>query len=965
MASSRSSVHAGQNVFDEIFDKKLKKLNIVTFNLHGFNQGVHTVRDMMLSDNFDIFILQEHWLTPSNLYKFNDNFPEYMCFGSSAMRSDVESGVMRGRPYGGVMTLVSNKFMNCTQLICSDDRYVIVIVGDLMIINVYLPCVGTTNRSLIYEEVLENIAVWIEKYSHVNVILGGDLNDELDDSSPVSRLINQFAETNGLNRCDKLFLGVYYSTYYNESLKCQSTIDFFLTSNDNIVTGYNVIDPLANLSDHRPVVINCVCLVDHNLPVTKSSSYHDTENPKTSYLRWDRAEQADLAGYYEFTRVHLMQILSDLCDAEKYGVSTDMIDCFYNRIIKMLQDGAVRFVPRRYKNFFKYWWNQELSELKEKSITSFNLWKEAGRPRSGPVFNRYRSDKSAYKLGIKRQRHEDVVHYTNDLHDALLKKEGVAFWKCWKSKFESGNCSVSQVSGITDIATIAENFATHFAKSCTSNTSVGADKLRDEYMRLRKNYYCDPDNERYKFDAEVVETAISKLKRGKAAGLDSITSEHLQFSHPLLPCVLAMLFNFMIRLGHVPSSFGRSYTIPLLKGGISPHGKLITADDFRGISISPVLSKVLEHCILVRYKNLFQTSANQFGFKKGSGCPHAIYALRCVTEHYIQAGSTVNICALDLAKAFDRMSHCGLFIKLMEKRIPSNLLTMLERWFSSSMTCVKWRSVFSTWFNISCGIRQGGVLSPYLFAIYIDSLVNKVALCGYGCYVRYTCVSILLYADDILLLAPSVRSLQLLLGVCEIELKRIDMSINVKKSSCMRIGPRSNVHCSCITTCDGAEIPWSDSLRYLGVYITAGHKFCCSLKEAKKSFYRAFNSIFGKIGRAAHENVVIELLKAKCLPSLYYGLEACPINKSQIKSLNFVLNSTFRKIFVTMSYDIANECIVFFNCLVFETIYRRKLKFLTKLHASETGLCTLFAKQISDELAAVYECVHAMNISSA
>jgi len=78
-----------------------------------------------------------------------------------------------------------------------------------------------------------------------------------------------------------------------------------------------------------------------------------------------------------------------------------------------------------------------------------------------------------------------------------------------------------------------------------------------------------------------------------------------------------------------------------------------------------------------------------------------------------------------------------------------------------------------------------------------------------------------------------------------------------------------------------------------------------------------------------------------------------------------VLNSTFRKIFVTTSYDIANECIVFFNCLVFETIYRRKLNFLTKLHASETGLCTLFAKQISDELAAVYECVHAMNISSA
>jgi len=104
-------------------------------------------------------------------------------------------------------------------------------------------------------------------------------------------------------------------------------------------------------------------------------------------------------------------------------------------------------------------------------------------------------------------------------------------------------------------------------------------------------------------------------------------------------------------------------------------------------------------------------------------------------------------------------------------------------------------------------------LSPYLFAIYIDSSVNKVQSCGYGCYVRNTCVSILLYADDILLLAPSVSSLQLLLDVCERELEWLDMSINVKKSSCMRIGPRLNAPCSCIITRIGGEILWGDALR--------------------------------------------------------------------------------------------------------------------------------------------------------
>ena len=272
------------------------------------------------------------------------------------------------------------------------------------------------------------------------------------------------------------------------------------------------------------------------------------------------------------------------------------------------------------------------------------------------------------------------------------------------------------------------------------------------------NYYCNPDNDGHEFDAELVESIIAKMKRGKAASFDGITAEHLQHSHPLLPGVLAKLFNYMVKLGHVPPSFGKTYIVPILKGSYSTHCKSATVDDFRGISISAALSKVLEHCILARYEKLFITSDNQFGFKKSSGCAHAIYAFRCVTDYYTSAGSTVNVCAIDLSKAFDKMNHHGLFIRLMERRIPSNLLALLENWFSLCMTCVKWCNVWSSWFYVTCGIRQGGVLSPYLFAIYVDSVVKKAQSSGHGCYVRHTCVSILLYADDILLLAPSVSS---------------------------------------------------------------------------------------------------------------------------------------------------------------------------------------------------------------
>ena len=87
------------------------------------------------------------------------------------------------------------------------------------------------------------------------------------------------------------------------------------------------------------------------------------------------------------------------------------------------------------------------------------------------------------------------------------------------------------------------------------------------------------------------------MKSGKAAGLDGVTAEHLQYSHPLLPCVLAKLFNFMIKLGHVPHSFGESYTVPILKGGISSHGKSVTVDDFRGITIVTLLVTVFQRLL--------------------------------------------------------------------------------------------------------------------------------------------------------------------------------------------------------------------------------------------------------------------------------------------------------------------------------------------------------------------------------
>ena len=144
--------------------------SIISYNMHGFNQGLHSVRDLALSSEPYMFLLQEHWLTPASLSKFDDNFPTYECFGFSAM----ETGVLYVRPFGGVAILVRNHLRNFCQLVCVDERFIIVAIGNLIIVNVYLPCAGIADRLFVVEELLTSLLDWISRDCDKVVFIGGD-----------------------------------------------------------------------------------------------------------------------------------------------------------------------------------------------------------------------------------------------------------------------------------------------------------------------------------------------------------------------------------------------------------------------------------------------------------------------------------------------------------------------------------------------------------------------------------------------------------------------------------------------------------------------------------------------------------------------------------------------------------------------------------------------------------------------
>lgn len=107
-----------------------------------------------------------------------------------------------------------------------------------------------------------------------------------------------------------------------------------------------------------------------------------------------------------------------------------------------------------------------------------------------------------------------------------------------------------------------------------------------------------------------------------------------------------------------------------------------STDDYRGITVSPVISKMFEHCLLSKYQQYLTSSDCQFGFKKNIGVNHAIYSVRKTVEYFLERDSTVNLCSIDVAKAFDKLNRYALFIKLMKRKCPLGLINVLDCWYS-------------------------------------------------------------------------------------------------------------------------------------------------------------------------------------------------------------------------------------------------------------------------------------------
>ena len=132
-----------------------------------------------------------------------------------------------------------------------------------------------------------------------------------------------------------------------------------------------------------------------------------------------------------------------------------------------------------------------MSSLKDDSIDSNKLWKAAGKPRQGPIFDSRQLCRLRYRKRIRDEEKLTQSSYTNDLHDSLIHKNGPEFWRCWRSKFEFGN-KCDEVDGCVDEKDIVDKLSDHFSKSYTCNSVLQYCRLsimkREYNMRVSHSF---------------------------------------------------------------------------------------------------------------------------------------------------------------------------------------------------------------------------------------------------------------------------------------------------------------------------------------------------------------------------------------------------------------------------------------------------------------------------------------------
>ena len=548
------------------------------------------------------------------------------------------------------------------------------------------------------------------------------------------------------------------------------------------------------------------------------------------------------------------------------------------------------------------------------------IWRECGKLHTGVLYNIMKKTRSTYHYMLRALKKKKHCKIKESVSKSMLKTNNKSYWKSSKAiRKNNFNCTnvVDGVEGGSNIAnlfkdkyeclfnSVKSSHDEHNSMVTQLELDVEQNCIKDETCKVSECVHC------HLISSSDVLRAITKLKTDKVNDNGLVYSNNFIHGTDMMNQYLSIPYTSMVFHGFCPPSFICANIIPIPKGS---KVNLSNSDKYRSIAISSLLGKILDHIIIERQSEALKTSHYQYGFKPNSSTVLCSTMVNETVQYYTEnGGKPVYVLLLDASKAFDKVAFNVLFNELRNRSMCPRITKLLYYMYTNQVCTVKWNNELSDCFNVSNGVKQGGVISPLLFSCYIDNLFSQLQHSGLGCHVGLSYAGAFGYADDIALLAPSLQCLKGMISICEEYARSHSITFNPNKSKLLCY----NADLTGVVPqlyLNGEIIPVVESDKHLGNYISTNiHDR--NIIGSVSDLYQRSNWVISDF-QACDSNTLDNLHRTYCMHM--YGCELWDLNCNYVTDFKVAWRKIKRRIWRlpyrahnvivhSLSYDIDHQ----------------------------------------------------------
>ena len=399
-------------------------------------------------------------------------------------------------------------------------------------------------------------------------------------------------------------------------------------------------------------------------------------------------------------------------------------------------------------------------------------------------------------------------------------------------------------------------------------------KTTDSQPRCINTEYTpstDDDTLNRPIEMEEVQLAIAQLQENKSPGPDYICPSIIKDGIVLQ--YLHKLFQRCFETGIVPPAWLNSILQPVFKGKGSKHDP----SNYRGITLQSCIAKAFAKVVNNRLGHYLESNnllhEEQNGFRKGRSCQDHISSLYFIIENRMLKKQDTYACFVDFKKAFDSVPRDLLWKKLLQTGINSKIHNAIKALYTNTSCTIKVNNCLSVPIPFERGVKQGCPLSPTLFNIFINDLIDNLNKDANGITFGMCQINALLYADDLVLIADRPDTLNNLLQALNQWCTKNNMAINPSKTKIIHFRHPNKHLCKFTFTCGATKIDYTDNYKYLGIDFTEHLRWTQLIQNTSKAANRAANYLIAKArnsGALVYE-VYTHLYNTLVLPIIGYS----------------------------------------------------------------------------------------------